>query len=110
MSEHTFILHNTNTINTIESDITDTYTITRIDQHTFKRLLYNNLHKKFCFEVTEEKIKEEFNIEIDDEDSKESKESKENKIIKIIPMPELTKQQVQIYLSTFIDEVDRLFE
>ena len=105
MSEHTFILHNTNTINTIESDTADTYAITRIDQHTFKRLLYNNLHKKFCFEVTPEKIKEEFNIEIDDEDSKESKE---NNIIKIIPMPELTKQQVQIYLSTFIDEVDNL--
>ena len=92
----TFILH----IDDKSSKNDITYNIMPVDSNIYKRLLYNKLHEKFSFEVSVDKIKEEFNIEIDN--------SKDSNIINIISMPELNKNQVSIYLSTFIDEVDNL--
>jgi hypothetical protein len=100
----TFILHNT-LLSKEDADLTSiTYNIMPVDSNIYKRLLYNKLHEKLCFQVSVDKIKEEFDILIDD--SKDSINI--SKIINIIPMPELNKNQVEIYLSTFIDEVDNL--
>jgi hypothetical protein len=100
----TFILHNT-LLSKEDADLTNIkYNIMPVDSNTYKRLLYNKLHEKLCFQVSVNKIKEEFNIIIDD--SKDS--TNIINIINIIPMPELNKNQVEIYLSTFIDEVDNL--
>ena len=81
----TFILHNT-LLSKVDEDITSiTYNIMPVDSNTYKRLLYNKLHEKFCFKVSVDKIKEEFNILIDN--SKDS--TNIINIINIIPMPEL---------------------
>ena len=104
----TFILHNTLNQPSLLSDVAVdidggniTYQIMLVDSNIYKRLLYNKLHEKSCFKVSSNKLKEEFDIHIENLDNK-------NNIINIIPMPELNKKQVEIYLSTFIDEVDNL--
>ncbi len=79
---------------------TSSYGLKKIETSIFKRLMYNDLHKKFKFETDIEKIEETMGIKLETENSK----------IEVIAMPELSEEQLQIYLDTFNDEPDNLKE
>lgn len=97
---NTYILYNTKQYNTTNDDekISSFYNLLSIDESIFKRLLYNDLHKKFYFETSYIKIQEKFDIRVE----------KSNDKIKIIAMPELNKDQLNSYLQIFNDEPDNL--
>lgn len=81
------------------------YSIDQIDDTVFKRLLYNELHKKFSFQIprsqlpktalTKPKIKSKVKGNPDD-------------LVNVIIMPELNKKQLRTYLNTYNDEPDNL--
>ncbi len=74
------------------------YNIMPINNRLFKRLLSNQLHQKFKYEIDKKKFQEKFNLELNSENEK----------VEFIAMPELNKNQLELYLSTFEDEVDNL--
>ena len=76
------------------------YNVKKIENNLFKRLLCNDLHKKFKYETNKIKMEEQFNIIIDSENEK----------IEFITMPELNIKQLELYLSTFENETDNLEE
>ena len=74
------------------------YNIMPINKNLFKRLLCNELHRKFKYEIDKIKMQDKFNLVINSENEK----------VEFIAMPELNKNQVELYLSTFEDEVDNI--
>ncbi len=92
----TFILYNKKNPN--GSTLSEKYGLKSVDQSIFKRLLYNDLHKKFKGEMLNTDISRDFKIDI------------ETRIVEIIAMPELDEKQVEKYLSTFNDEPDLIEE
>ncbi len=92
----TFILYNKR--NPEGRTRTEKYGLKPVSNTIFKRLLHNDIHKKFRFEVPREVIEQDFGIEIETE-----KQS-----IEIISMIELTEEQVSMYLETFNDEPDNI--
>jgi hypothetical protein len=90
-----FILFSENNLND-SNDIN--YNIMSINNNLFKRLLCNELHRKFKYEIDKKKMQEKFNLVIDTENEK----------VEFIAMPELNKNQLELYLSTFEDEIDNI--
>ena len=74
------------------------YNIMPINKNLFKRLLCNELHRKFKYEIDKTKMQDKFNLVINSENEK----------VEFIAMPELNKNQLELYLSTFDDEVDNI--
>jgi hypothetical protein len=70
----------------------------KIENGIFKRLMFSELHKKFKFETEKEKMEEKMGIKLETENSK----------IEVIPMPELSEEQLKMYLDTFNNEPDNL--
>ena len=63
-----FILFSENHCNNDSNDIN--YNIMSINKNLFKRLLCNELHKKFKYEIDKKKMQEKFNLVIDTENEK----------------------------------------
>ncbi len=82
------------------SSLSEKYGLKAVDSTIFKRLMYNELHKKFKTEISSTDAKRDFGLELDDGISK----------VEIIAMPELNENQVSIYLDTFNDEPDNIEE
>lgn len=74
------------------------FNLKKVEANLFRRLLYNDLHKKFKYETNKRKMEEILNINIDTDNEK----------IEFIAMPELTIRQLELYLSTFENEVDNI--
>ena len=88
--------------NDIYKDVSE-YSIEEIDDSVFKRLLYNELHKKFSFQIPRSHLPKSILVK------KNSKVKKNlDDLVNIILMPELTKKQLRIYLNTYNDEPDNL--
>jgi hypothetical protein len=77
------------------------YLIEQIDDGVFKRLMYNELHKKFSFQIPRSQLPESSLIKT---------KIKENpdEMVNVIMMPELMKKQLRTYLNTYNDEPDNL--
>ena len=76
------------------------YLIKAIDDNIFKRLIHNEIHKKFNFQVP----RSELTLI-----KKKSKTNENpNEIVNVLMMPELNKNQLRIYLNTYNDEPDNL--
>ena len=97
-----FILYN----NTKRSEKSpDDYLVKQVDDLVFKRLLFNEIHKKFSFQVqrsqlpktalTKLKVKNDKNTNVTD-------------LVNVILMPELSERQLKTYLNTYNDEPDNL--
>ncbi len=91
----TFVLYNKGEK---ESSQTKNYGLKKVELNIFKKLMHNDLHKKFKFETESTKMEEQLGINLESSNGK----------IEIIPMPELTEEQVTKYLDTFNDEPDNL--
>ncbi len=90
---NTFIVYNV-----AGTSCTNKYGLKPVENSVFKRLLYNDLHKKFKFEISREDAEREFNVNLDAEISG----------IKVIAMPELSESQLNTYLEMFNDEPDNI--
>ncbi len=108
----TYILYNkqdTQTItNTSSTSITGCdnspgYLLKKIKSGLFKRLMYNELHKRFKFTIPRNRIQNQLNIVLEG-----TEEGKEEEQIEIIAMPELSEQQLNTYLDIFVTESDNL--
>jgi hypothetical protein len=80
------------------------YLIENIDDALFKRLLYNDIHKKFSFQIPRSQLPKTSLVKT----KKESHIENSDDIVNVILMPELTKKQLRIYLNTYNDEPDNL--
>lgn len=76
------------------------YLLKKVKFSVFKKLLSNELHRKLKFDISKERIENQLSIVLEDVEP--------NKEIQIIPMPELSENQLQIYLDCFISETDNL--
>lgn len=74
------------------------YDIKIIESVLFKRLLSNNIHKKFKFSFEKENLQNKLQKQIDTQSS----------LIDVIAMPELDKDQLENYLEFYNDEPDNL--
>ncbi len=92
----TFILYNKR--NPEGRTRAEKYGLKSISNTIFKRLLYNDIHKKFKFEVPREMVEQDFNVELQTDEH----------VIEIISMIELSEEQVSIYMETFNDEPDNM--
>lgn len=70
--------------------------IKQIDKHTFKKLMYNEIHKKCRFTIPKEKIESEFDTKLNINQEQ----------IDVIVMQELSEKQLETYLETYQDESD----
>ena len=86
----------------VNKDISD-YLIEQIDETVFKRLLYNELHKKFSFQVPRSQLPKSCLVK-----TKSKIKENSDEIVNVIMMPELTKKQLRTYLNTYNDEPDNL--
>jgi len=74
------------------------YGIKQINELTFKKLMYNEIHKKCRFVIQKNKIEQEFEIKLN--------VNKEE--VDVILMSELSESQLNNYLETFEDETDNI--
>lgn len=72
--------------------------VKQIDNIIFKKLMYNEIHKKSKFIVSKEKIEEEF----------EEKIITNEKNVDLIVMTTLSESQLKIYLEIYQEETDNL--
>jgi hypothetical protein len=77
---------------------TNTTKIRSIDLNIYRKLMCNDVHKKFCYEISKDIIEKQFNIKIEKEVEK----------VNIILMNQLNEDQLELYLSTFDEEPDNL--
>ncbi len=104
----TYILYNkqvTNTNNTKEPQGSTGYSLKKVPMGIFKRLLYNDLHKRCKFTILKNRIENQLNIILEGNDEKKSDNEEQ---IEIIGMPELSEQQLNTYLDLFVSETDNL--
>ena len=110
-NNNSWILHNTigNNINLLtnidrersanqKNGVSNKYALIKVESNIFKRLLFNELHKKFKFTIKRERIEKQLDILLENASEE----------IDIIPMVELSEEQVQTYLECFKDESDNL--
>lgn len=98
MNINTWILHKiVNSESTFEK-VNYKYSLKRIESSIFKRLLFNDLHKKFKFTIKKEIIENKLNISLNTLSDE----------IEVISMVELTGEQVDTYLECFKDETENL--
>ena len=76
------------------------YIVKQIDDTLFKRLVHNEIHKKFSIQMSKQHLLKNFVVK--------SKKISSNDIANVILMPELDIQQLKIYLNTYNDEPDNL--
>jgi len=74
------------------------FNLKQVEVNLFRRLLYNDIHKQFKYETNKRKMEELLNTTLDTDNEK----------IEFIAMPELTIRQLELYLSTFENEVDNI--
>jgi len=74
------------------------FNLRKVEDNLFRRLLYNDLHKQFKYETNKRKMEELLNTTLDTDNEK----------IEFIAMPELTNRQLELYLSTFENELDNI--
>lgn len=83
---------------------TNNYGVKQIDNRLFKKLMYNEIHKKSRFVIPKDTIEKEFDTKIE-LDTKLEINSPE---VNIIIMPTLSKNQLETYLDIFQEETDNL--
>ena len=72
--------------------------IKQIDNSIFKKLMYNEIHKKCRFTIPREKIEKEFDTKLETNQD----------TVELIVMSTLSKNQLEIYLETYQEETDNL--
>jgi hypothetical protein len=76
------------------------YGIKKIENTLFKKLIYNEIHKKFRFTIPKDKFEKEFETKLDIQ----------NEMIDILMVCELNKSQLESYLETYQEESSSLDE
>jgi hypothetical protein len=94
------------------------YLVEQIDDTIFKRMQYNDIHKKFSFQIPRSHISDKFLVKklLKDKKNDKKKDKPTHKhvgnetddIVNVIMMPELTKKQVRTYLNMYNDEPDNI--
>jgi len=79
------------------------YFIKQIDDSLFKRLAFNEIHKKFCVQVTRKQLFGSFIVK-----SKKNANAKDDDLVNVILMPELDEKTLRVYLNTYNDEPDNI--
>jgi hypothetical protein len=79
-------------------DSKNLYGIRQIDNVLFKKLMYNEIHKKCRFVVPKEKVEKEFDTKLNGS----------GQDVDLIVMSTLSKNQLETYLDTYQDETDNL--
>jgi len=79
------------------------YLIEQVEDNVFKRLLYNELHKKFSFQIPRSQLPKASLVK-----TKSKVTENPDEMVDVILMPELTKKQLRTYLNTYNDEPDNL--
>lgn len=81
------------------------YFIKQIDDSLFKRLIHNDIHKKFSVQIPRQQLFKSFVVK-----SKTKKKTVDSSsdFVNVILMPELDEKQLRIYLNTYNDEPDNL--
>jgi hypothetical protein len=93
MGDNYYIIYrNENSLNGLD--------LKKIDEITYKKLLNNNYHKNFNYEVLKDKVETEFCVKIDSS----------NHIINLILISELNQRQLELYLRMNEEEQDNIKE
>ena len=79
-------------------DSKNLYGIKQIDNRLFKKLMYNQIHKKCRFVIPKEKIEKEFDTKLETDEQQ----------IDLIVMTTLSKNQLETYLETYQEETGNL--